>query len=328
MTRGNQNSIDEDEREYYESVGIHQKQKHKFIETYLKIWSENVGNNSPKPPSVDFIDLYAASGMAYDSNLDEEWEGSALLLTRALGEYRNPGKIYLNSYSDDSEELKRNKDILKRKIKSITESDYPHLRDNQVLGFSKDVLEATDIILKKFNRDFPSLWILDPYHPDHLPWEVIEKIGTTEGKPLHKKKPEMIITLMTSILQRNIERKPELFSKAIGLQEEEWRPLYNQYKEEYLAKGKNECTRDVIVDIFAFRLSTMYYKQPVVTPINARKGGIVYTMLLVTNSDAGYYMMKKKMPEFEIYKAGEWRNEAQAVNFIKDNPTQKKLFDF
>jgi len=44
--------------EFYETVGIHQKLKHKFIDLYLKIWVENVGQKSKStPPSVDFFDL-------------------------------------------------------------------------------------------------------------------------------------------------------------------------------------------------------------------------------------------------------------------------------
>jgi len=183
------------------------------------------------------------------------------------------------------------------------------------------------------NRNFPSLWILDPYHPDQLPWKIIERIGSTVGKSYVdkitrktvSKKPELIINLMTSIIQRNINRKPELLSKAIGICEEEWRPLYDKFEQKWINSGVEQCTRNVILDIYAQRLSELYKKPPIVAEVNAAKGGVVYTMLLVTDSDAGYHMMIKKMAEWRDYKIYKWKPEAEVSTYKKRNPDQSDL---
>ena len=296
------------EVEYYETVGIHQKLKHKFIELYLKIWVENVGQKSKKnPPTVDFFDLYAASGLAHDRHTGEIWEGSALLAAKAFGGYPNGRLLFLNSYDEDPDTCKSQMEILKRNIQGL--EDCPHVKD-RTRFFSADIHRATDEALRVVNKNYPSLWILDPYHPDQLPWKIIERIGSTTGKPYVDKKtgrtvikkPELIINLMTLILQRNIDRKPELLSNAIGLSQEDWTPLYENYEEKWKQFGVEQCTRHVILDIYAERLSQLYKNPPIIAEVNAAEGGVVYTMLLVTESDAGYYNMKKKMDEWHNYK--------------------------
>lgn len=71
------------ENSHYEMVKYHSRQKHKFIECYLKIWTDNVGNKKKSGvPSLDIIDLYAASGWAECEETkrygmgDDKWEGS------------------------------------------------------------------------------------------------------------------------------------------------------------------------------------------------------------------------------------------------------------
>jgi len=317
--------------EYYETVGIHQKLKHKFIELYLTIWVENVGKRSKKsPPTVDFFDLFAASGWAYDKPTDDTWEGSALLAAKAFGEYPNGRRLFLNSYDDNSEKCKSQMEILQKSVKEL--DDCPHVFE-KTRFVSADIFEATDLALRGLNRNFPSLWILDPYHPDQLPWKLVEKIGSTVGQSYTDKnsgksvckRPELIINLMTSILQRNIDRKPELFSNAVGMSVDQWRPIYNKYKQKWIDLGNDQNTRHVILDVYAERLSQLYKHPPIIAEVNAAEGGVVYTMLLVTDSDAGYHMMMKKMAEWRDYKIYKWKPEAEVSTFKKRNPDQSDL---
>jgi three-Cys-motif partner protein len=319
------------EVEYYETVGIHQKLKHKFIDLYLKIWVENVGQRSKStPPTVDFFDLYAASGLAHDENMGDTWNGSALLAAKAFGEYPNGRLLFLNSYDENPDKCKYQMEILKRNVQDL--EDCPHVT-SKTRFFSADIHQATDEALRVVNRNYPSLWILDPYNPEQLPWKIVERIGSTTGKPYTDKKsgktvikkPELIINLMTSVLQRNIDRKPELLSNAIGLSQENWIPLYEKYEEKWKRLGIEQCTRHVILDIYAERLSQLYKNPPIVAEVNAAKGGIVYTMFLVTDSDAGYYNMKKKMDEWHEYKIYQWKPEAKLSAFKKKNPDQKDI---
>jgi len=325
------NDIEENHLDYLENLGIHQKLKHKFIEIYLDVWANNVGKNSKKSiPSVDFFDLYAASGWAYDSYTKEQWPGSALLVAKAFGEYPKGRLLFLNSYDRDSTICQKQKDILFHSIESL--DDYPHVIDKTKI-VSLEIQDATNVALHQLNRNYPSLWVLDPYHPDQLPWEIIESIGSAVGTPytnptsgkISQKKPELIINLMTSILQRNIDRKPELFSHAIGLPEEKWRPLYEEYKRKYIEQGNEKCTRHVILDIFADRLSKLYKHDPIIALVNAAEGGVVYTMLLVTDNDAGYHMMRKRMSEWDVYRIYKWKSEAEVAVFKKHNPDQSDI---
>ena len=48
-------------------------------------------------------------------------------------------------------------------------------------------------------------------------------------------------------------------------------------------------------------------------------------MLLVTDSNAGYYNMKKKMDEWQEYKIYQWKPEAKLSVFKKKNPNQKDI---
>jgi three-Cys-motif partner protein len=330
-TQSDENNENNGEVEYYESVGIHQKLKHKFIELYLKIWAENVGHNSKKnPPTVDFFDLFAASGLAHDKNTCEIWEGSALLAAKAFGEYPNGRLLFLNSFDENPEMCNNQMEILKRNIQNL--EDCPHV-SAKTRFFSADIHQATDEALRVLNKNYPSLWILDPYHPNQLPWKIIERIGSTLGRPYTdkktgktvSKKPELIINLMTSVLQRNIGRKPELLSNAIGLSHDNWLPLYEKYEEKWKLRGVEQCTRHVILDIYAERLSQLYKKPPIVAEVNAAEGGIVYTMFLVTDSDAGYFNMKKKMADWHNYKIYQWKPEAKLSTFKKKNQSQEDL---
>jgi three-Cys-motif partner protein len=324
----NDNLNSNGEVEYYETVGIHQKLKHKFIELYLKIWVENVGQRSKKtPPTVDFFDLYAASGLAHDQHTGDIWDGSALLAAKAFGEYPNGRLLFLNSYDDEPAKCQSQMEILKRNIQDL--EDCPHVKD-KTRFYSGDIHQATNEALRVVNKNYPSLWILDPYHPDQLPWKIIERIGSAvgktytdklTGKPVSKK-PELIINLMTSILQRNISRKPELLSKAVGMNEDEWKPLYEKFEKKWHELGVDQCTRHVILDIFAQRLSELYKKPPIIAEVNAAEGGVVYTMLLITDSDAGYHMMVKKMADWQHYKIYQWKPEAAVSTYKKKNPDQ------
>jgi three-Cys-motif partner protein len=325
------NDISCEDVDFFENLGIHQKLKHKFIEIYLDIWANNVGSNSKKSiPTVDFFDLYAASGWAYDPHTEESWPGSALLAAKAFGEYPKGRLLFLNSYDQDSSKCQKQVEILQKSIKNI--ENCPHVIDKTKI-ISSDIREAADIALGELNRNFPSLWILDPYHPDQLPWEIVERISSTVGDPYEnrasgqiiQKKPELIINLMTSVLQRNMDRKPELFSRAIGMSEDRWRPIYKEYERKYHEQGNEQCTRHVILDMYADRLSKLYNKDPIIALVNAAEGGVVYTMLLVTDNDAGYHMMRKRMHDWHNYKVYKWKSEAEASVFKKHNPDQSDL---
>jgi three-Cys-motif partner protein len=244
-----------------------------------------------------------------------------------LGEYPKPRLLFLNSYDPDPEICRTHVKILKKAITDLAD-DYPNIPEITVYC-SKEIHEATEIALSYLNKDFPSVWILDPQHPDHLPWEIVEKIGSTLGTPFtdksgktQQKKPELIINLMTSTLQRTLSNRPDILSRALGIDEEIWRPKYQEYEEKWKSLGVEQCTRHVILDLYADRLMNLYHNPPHIALVNAAGGGVVggvvYTMLLCTDNPAGYHMMQKRMAEFHEYKLYEWSRDVYRIK----NPDQ------
>lgn len=322
------------ENSHRELVKYHSRQKHKFIECYLKIWTDNVGNKSKRGvPSLDIVDLYAASGWAesedakrYDAG-DEKWEGSAILAARCLEGYRFPRSLILNSYNPDPEKQKIQLETLKENI-----SPFRRLRDKVVYA-SLPIEDAVQWALPKVDPHYPSIWILDPYTPEQLPWHVIETIGNhratyPKGGGLVERKPELIINLMTSSLQRNIEINPQVVSDAVGLEESEWLPEYQEK-----IKGRGEMNaRQYVLKLFAERLSQYYEKPPIVAEIKSTaQTNIVYCMLLCTDHNAGHYMMKLQgLPELEDWIIYQWGEDAKKITTKKklEKIGQKDLSDF
>lgn len=311
----------------YYTRGIHQKLKHKFIETYLNIWVENVGGSGKVLPTVDFFDLFAATGKARSEETGETWDGSAIIVAKALAKYPRGNLLFLNSYNPDVNVRKNQFDILMQEIQSVVKNN-PQLAIVRKLIISEKIEDAVDIAITNLNRNFPSVWILDPEHPSDLPWCVIQKIASALGDPYgtkgERKKPELIINLMTSTLQRTINTAPQIFTEAIGLPEEEWRAMYKKYETKWRNEGIEDCTRHVILDIYGERLSSLYEKSPVVSLIPSKHGNIVYSMILCTDSNAGYYMMRKNLKSFEMYKIFEWKQEVRKIQ----DPDQSSLSDF
>jgi three-Cys-motif partner protein len=300
-----------DETEFYEQQGDHQKLKHKFIETYMHIWVENVGHNSKKsPPSIDFFDLYAASGWATNEKHSESWPGSALILAKNFGEYPNPGILFLNTYHSDKIQQEAQVKILQKSVEDL--EDCPHVF-SKTKFCQKEIVEATTEALKLLNRSFPSVWVLDPYGPSQLPWEIVRAIATATGGYSDKKgnwiekRPELIITFMTSILQRFGELYPEMIKLTFDLDEMEWNEKFASYAQIWKKRGYDRPTRHVVLDIYLEKLSEYYHLPILLILVPGKKGQIVYAMIHCTNNVAGHYMMKKKLSQvYDGYKVYEW----------------------
>ena len=143
-----------------------------------------------------------------------KWEGSALLAVKMSNEYANRWTCYLNELDPITfKELKKN-------LKNYEPWD------GEV--FNKDANEVIDEILKKINPDYPSLFFLDPQNHSQLPWTTIEKIANHVGRKDVHRRPEMIINLMTTGMQRNLDKTPESISLALGVDEADWRSIIEQ----------------------------------------------------------------------------------------------------
>lgn len=294
--------VEDEEGRYYEFVPWHSKQKHEFLRHYLNIWSEMVGNHSKSVPSLDIIDLYASWGQCQCEDKDDKWPGTAVLAAECLNDYARSGLLFLNTYNDDPE-------LMELQRQNLVDILGPYDIKSQITTLP--IEEAVDVALDKTNLNFPTLWLLDPYGPLQLPWIVVEKICSAKRSfkdrygNVRTRRPEVMINLMTSSLQREIHNQ-NVICNSFGITEDEWKDL-----EQKSGGGK---TTGVIVDAYAERLSQFYEKPPIKFLVQGKHGNIVYSILLFTDSDAGHYVTKvHKMPEFNKWLKVEWKRTAKEI---------------
>jgi three-Cys-motif partner protein len=290
------------------------KQKHAFLEAYLRIWTGHVGQNPNGGPSLAIVDLHAAHGWCYDKESGKPpWEGTSVLSARYLRDYntRRGKRLILNTYHPDEATREKQRSDLTEALRA------ENMRSADAIILSLPVEEAVEFAKKRVNPDFPSLWIIDPYQPEEVPWGVIESIIQHEGKrpgrgkgkeTFQTRRPELFINLMTASLQRNVEQNPHLISIVLGLSEDMWRPVFDAYREQTLNK------RDAIIEMFLDRLGQFYRKRPRHILVKGAEGNIIYAIIFCTDDDAGYYMMHKEgIPKYQEWLEGKWRPTAEAI---------------
>jgi three-Cys-motif partner protein len=314
---------------YCEEVKWHTRKKHKFLEQYLRIWTERVGKKSKNIPSLDIVDLYASSGWCHCAALERPgeqtentWEGTALLTAKYLNEYKGGRLLFLNTYNPNPEQQRLQFESLQSEV-----SKFPNITPYIT---QLPIESAVDEAIRKFNRRFPSLWILDPYSTQQLPWSVLEKICQTTGSyqdkgtgKLRVRRPELFINLMTHELQRNIDNYPDLFSQAIGLSEEVWRPKF-----EFLI-GLGQNYRQAISTLYLEQLSRFYDIPPIMVEVyDTYKKAIIYCLILCTNSPAGNYVMRLAgLPEYNEWRVYEWDREAKTIVALQGVPKSQTSLD-
>ncbi len=303
-----------------ELVRWHSRQKHEFIAQYLSVWTTKVAKNPKKtPPTLEIVDLFAGRGWCR-ADSDEErgapelpWPGTAVLAARALNNYPRASRLILNSFHRGGHaEIASQQKCLKKAIETELgkEPRFP------VDFLAERVEDAAQKAAALFDRRFPSIWILDPCTPEDLPWSVVEQIAglkhqysTREGGPTTIRRPELVISLITEGLQRNVDRNPGLISKALGLPEAEWRPRVD----ELLDEGFN--TRQAIVYLFSERLRELYQNVPTVVEVPGSHGNIVYVLVFCSSHSAGAYMARMRVrPEFERWQIVEWKPLAKLIS--------------
>ncbi len=270
---------------------FHTKQKHAFLDAYLNIWIENVGKKSPSVPSLEIFDLYASYGRCYCDENKEEWDGSALISAKCLKNYPRPKTLWLNSYSEDNEEKEHQHKSLQYYLSQL---ELPE--SFEVIISGEPILDNINRALRHCDPKFPSNWILDPYSPAQLPWKIVENIALHEGTyqtsdgTAVTRRPELFINLLTSYLARfsAIDDQKHIVDEALGLPREEWEDILSGYKENGID------LQTAILEIYSHRLAEIYGKYPIAWKVVGTEGNIVYTFLLITESNAGYHVMRLK----------------------------------
>jgi len=321
----------DDEGYLHDIVKWHTRQKHKFIEEYLRVWTNYVKKHQP---TLDIFDLYASTGLCYCADSEESggseptWEGTAGLAARYLSSYPKGRHLFLNTYNEDRKKCSKQAENLAKIATKCGRT--PPYTSITTLPIEEAFEAAIDYGERNGIFNYPNIWILDPYRSTDLPWSIVERIGNLKRSypsngAMKVRKPEMIINLMTNDLQRNIDINPRILDVALGMSESEWRPKIDSY----LSNGHD--TRRAIINVYAERLSVLYEKPPVVTEIKITNDtAIVYCLLLCTDSPAGYYVYNLKgLPEFNNWRISTWKPDAEKITIEKKLPkAQKKLDKF
>jgi three-Cys-motif partner protein len=299
-----------------EVVKWHTRQKHQFIEQYLAVWTGRVAKRGRAAPKLSVVDLFGSFGWCRtDSGVDpgspvEPWPGTALLVARALSQYPRPGRLVINSFSPDgSDESARQSGCVQRAVAAEIGNSgrFP-------LSFiSEDVASAARTASSTVDLDYPSLWILDPYFPETLPWEVVNYIAQLRHeyrtpKGVQSRRPEMMITLMTEGLQRNVDLNPHTVNLALGMTEDVWRPRMEELR------GEGANIRQALTYMYSERLQQIYGKWPTVLEVDASGGNIVYALVLCSSHDAGTFVPKILLkPEFQAWRIEAWKPTARLI---------------
>lgn len=299
-----------------EQTKWHSRQKHAFLEAFLDIWSEQVKSKSP---TLDIFDLYASFGWCHCPEEKKTWMGSALLAAECLKKYQGGKLLFLNTYHPDEKELQAQKKSLENGLSNI------HLpeRVRTVIEFLP-IKKAVESAISHVNPNYPSLWILDPYQPEHLPWDIVERICKLEGSYQAgnrkiTRRPELFICLMTGRLQRltGMDKEKEKVGTALGLEENVWKAKLENYRE------SDYNTRQALISMYAEKIANFYKKPPIILEVPSADGNIVYTVFLCTESDAGHYVMKiHKLPKYQEWRKIEWEKSAETIS--QKNKVQRK----
>lgn len=235
---------------------------------------------------MEIYDLFAGYGKCVCEENGESWDGSAIISAKGLQKYSRPKRLWLNCYNDDPEEMKTQCSSLKECLDAVKGSFRIDL-------FQEPVLVNIDKAIASCDPKYPSIWILDPYSPAQLPWGVVERIATHQGnyemsEKQMTRRPELFINLQTAYLARfsGMEDSKHIVDEALGMPREVW--------EGQLAEclKKDTDTQSAFVEIYGNRLMEIYGKHPIAWKVKGTSGNIVYTILLITESDAGYYVMQ------------------------------------
>jgi three-Cys-motif partner protein len=298
-------------------VKWHTRQKHQFIEQYLDVWTERVAKKGRAAPELSILDLFASFGWCRaDPTTEagaptEPWPGSAILAVRALKGYPRRGRLVVNSFVPGDPAASASQ-LAALRHALVAEVGTPPAIPVDYL--SEDVETAAGRAAGFVNLKYPTIWMLDPYYPESLPWKVVEEIAFRTGEYSTPsggsvvRRPELIITLMTEGLQRNVDRNPRSVDAALGLPESVWRPRLTKLT------GDGANTRQALIFLYSERLRGIYEQWPTVVEVDASPGNIVYAIVLCSAHNAGAFVPKILVkPEFQNWRLANWKPTARLI---------------
>lgn len=221
-------------------VAPHTSLKHRMLGMYFLICRQIAKNRT-----LYYVDLYAGDG---EAECDEA----------PLPRWNCP---FITSLLDHALKSKIKLKCFLNELDPQDKGYYEKLKQN-VANYNHFIIDVTrkdaNLVYKEALAKIPkhewSIFFLDPYKYSDLNWQTIEEISKHEGyDPISRctRKPELIINLMTSTMQRAFKYDPDGITKALGT--EEW-------KDRITLKEEEEKIYEVFFDIFSKRLENLGYE--------------------------------------------------------------------
>jgi three-Cys-motif partner protein len=298
-----------------DEVAIHSRQKHALLEAYLRVWTQNVAANwGVASPSLDIYDLFAGTGQCVEREYRKDrWSGTAMLSAEQLKVYPSRSKcvLFLNSWAEDPLECSRNLDALRQRVHVLGLE-----RPNRVVQvISEEISNALTLALRyqSSRKQYPSLWILDPYAASDLPWTSVERIANQVGSYRTKdgdsasRRPELFINFMTSSLQRNIHNLP-MVTRALGCSVGEWEGHLQH------VESDGGTFLDALTVFYFSQLRSLYGRDPATVTIPGKDGNPVSVVFLAVERPAAWYSIKKEsIPYFEHWREHKYQPRKEWV---------------
>lgn len=287
-------------------VAPHSSLKHRMLGMYFKICRQVAKNRT-----LYYIDLFAGDGEAEcDEAPLKKWKCPFI---QSLLEHAKNGEIKLKCFFNEMDP--ENKGYYKKLKKNLTGYE------DFVLDITKE--DANDIyrkILKKVPKKEWSIFFLDPCKHNDLSWKTIEEISKHEVYDSIsdcKRKPELIINLMTISMQRAYKYDPDGVTKALGTNE--WKDIVTTNEENKL--------HEIFSSIFIKKLENLGYtvnsfciKQ---TPPN--ENVLYYMVFASTIPNANEIISKKYKPYIDSIMKDKWVKENFKCRLITKAKKHHKL---
>lgn len=272
-------------------VASHTSLKHRMLGMYFLICRQVAKNRT-----LYYVDLYAGDGEAEcDEAPIPKWKCPFI---QSLLEHAKKGSIKLKCFLNELDTKDEGYyEKLKRNVISYNEF---------IIGLTKeDANTVYKKALEKIPRDEWSIFFLDPYQHDHLHWKTLEEISKHEAYDATsacKRKPELIINLMTYTMQRAFKFNPEGITKALGT--EEW-------KDRITSRTEEEKIHEIFADIFIKQLEKLgYYVNSFCIKQTPPNNNILYYIVFASAiPNANEIITKKYKPYIDSLMKDKWVKE-------------------
>lgn len=269
-------------------VAPHTSIKHRTLGVYFKIVRMVMKQGRP----LYYVDLYAGDGECVcDEAPLKRWDPP---LIQSLLKPARKDNLQLHSFLNDLDIEHFNK--LKDSVRGYEDYIVDITNENANSVYPK--------FLSKIPKDQWSIFFIDPYKHSELSWKTIEGIAQHTGYDTYSRctrKPELIINLMTTTMQRTFDKSPEAITEVLGT--DEWK--------ERIEGRSDEKMHEIFLDIFTKQLESLGYSVTsfMINQTPPLKSTLYYLVFASNIPKANEIISKKFEPYIKQISKDKWIKE-------------------